>query len=146
MAIFLGVLTLIYNAATGYSLIISALIADKQLAVTLTPVLIIPFMLFAGFFVNQNNIPIYLIEFQYLSIFKYGYQALMLNEFHYFKEDDNYKTCYKSTDPTIHCPDPLVAFDSPEDLSLSSLILLILFVGFYVISLIIMKALSSSFE
>jgi hypothetical protein len=26
--------------------------SDKQLAVTLTPVLIIPFMLFAGFFVN----------------------------------------------------------------------------------------------
>lgn len=52
VAVFLGILVLIYNAATGYSLIISSLISDKQLAVTLTPVLIIPFMLFAGFFVN----------------------------------------------------------------------------------------------
>lgn len=43
--------------------------------------LIIPFMLFAGFFVNQDNIPWYLKEFQYLSIFKYGYQALFLNEY-----------------------------------------------------------------
>jgi len=69
---------LIYAASGSYALIISTLFSDKQLAVTLTPILIIPFMLFAGFFVNQDNIPIWLIEFQYLSFFKYGYQALML--------------------------------------------------------------------
>lgn len=50
--VFLGILILVYNSASGYSMIISALISDKQLAVTLTPVLIIPFMLFAGFFVS----------------------------------------------------------------------------------------------
>ena len=72
---------LIYNASSGYALILGTMFSDKQLAVTLTPVLIIPFMLFAGFFVNQENIPKFLIEFQYLSIFKYGYQALMLNEY-----------------------------------------------------------------
>ena len=71
--IFLGILILIYNASSGYSLIISASFSDKQLAVTLTPVLIIPFMLFAGFFVSSDNIPWYLKEFEYLSIFKYGY-------------------------------------------------------------------------
>lgn len=45
-------MVLIYSAAGSYALIISTLFADKQLAVTLTPILIIPFMLFAGFFVN----------------------------------------------------------------------------------------------
>lgn len=74
----MGLLVLIYSAAGSYALIISTLFSDKQLAVTLTPILIIPFMLFAGFFVNQDNIPIWLIQFQYLSFFKYGYQALML--------------------------------------------------------------------
>lgn len=74
----MAILILIYSAGGSYALIISTIFSDKQLAVTLTPVLIIPFMLFAGFFVNQNNIPIWLIEFQYLSFFKYGYQALML--------------------------------------------------------------------
>ena len=44
---FLLILILIYNASSGYSLIISASFSDKQLAVTLTPVLIIPFMLLA---------------------------------------------------------------------------------------------------
>jgi ABC-2 type transporter len=76
-----GLLILIYCSAGSYALIISTLFSDKQLAVTLTPILIIPFMLFAGFFVNQSNIPIWLIEFQYLSFFKYGYQTLMLVSF-----------------------------------------------------------------
>lgn len=79
--LFLLSLILIYNASSGYSLIISASFSDKQLAVTLTPVLIIPFMLFAGFFVSSSSIPIFLKEFEYLSIFKYGYQALMYNQF-----------------------------------------------------------------
>jgi ATP-binding cassette subfamily G (WHITE) protein 1 len=52
--IFLAILVLAYNASSGYSLIISASFSDKQLAVTLTPVLIIPFMLFAGFFVATS--------------------------------------------------------------------------------------------
>lgn len=76
---FLVILILAYNASSGYSLIISASFSDKQLAVTLTPVLIIPFMLFAGFFVAASNIPYFLKEFEYLSIFKYSYQALMHN-------------------------------------------------------------------
>ena len=46
------ILFLIYNASSGYALILGTIFSDKQLAVTLTPVLIIPFMLFAGFFVN----------------------------------------------------------------------------------------------
>jgi ABC-type multidrug transport system permease subunit len=79
--LFLATLILIYNASSGYSLIISASFSDKQLAVTLTPVLIIPFMLFAGFFVSASSIPWFLKEFEYLSIFKYGYQALLLNQF-----------------------------------------------------------------
>ena len=71
--IIVAILMNLYIAAGSYALIISCIFSDKQLAVTLTPVLIIPFMLFAGFFVNQSNIPIFLIEFQYLSFFKYGY-------------------------------------------------------------------------
>jgi len=61
--VFLLILFLIYNASGGYSLILGTLFSDKQLAVTLTPVLIIPFMLFAGFFVNQNQIPKFLLPF-----------------------------------------------------------------------------------
>lgn len=71
--VFLITLILIYNASSGYSLIISATFSNKQVAVTLTPVLIVPFMLFAGFFVAADTIPKWLREFEYLSIYKYGY-------------------------------------------------------------------------
>lgn len=70
-----------YNAAGGYALVIGTLFSDKQLAVTLTPVLFLPFVLFSGFFVSQDKIPKWLIEFEYLSIQKYSYQSLMLNEY-----------------------------------------------------------------
>lgn len=80
---FLLTLILIYNCASGYSLIISATFSNKQVAVTLTPVLIVPFMLFAGYYVASKDIPYWLREFEYLSIYKYGYQALMHNEFDY---------------------------------------------------------------
>ena len=83
---FLLILILVYNASSGYSLIISASFSDKQLAVTLTPVLIIPFMLFAGFFVSSSNIPVFLKIFEYLSIFKYGYESLMHNQFDAYKD------------------------------------------------------------
>ncbi len=50
--LFLGIIILQYLTAGSYALIISSIFSDKQLAVTLVPVLVIPFMLFAGFFVN----------------------------------------------------------------------------------------------
>lgn len=95
--IFILILILCYNASSGYSLIISASFSDKQLAVTLTPVLIIPFMLFAGFFVSTDNIPIFLKEFEYISIFKYGYNALLINQFEpYMNQTDPAFGCIKA--------------------------------------------------
>ena len=41
--IFLLILILIYNASAGYALIISTAFSNKQMAVTLTPILVIPF-------------------------------------------------------------------------------------------------------
>ena len=132
---FLLTLILIYNASSGYSLIISSSFSNKQVAVTLTPVLIIPFMLFAGFFVASSSIPIWLREFEYFSIFKYGYQALMANEFHNNKNfacayqgegiQNNYTLC-GDTDPLSQV--------SKMTLSLSLGLLFTLYVLCYMIS------------
>lgn len=46
----------------------------------LVPVLIIPFMLLGGFFINLddvNDIRVIFYPIMYLSPFKYGYQAIM---------------------------------------------------------------------
>ena len=134
-------LFLIYNASSGYALILGTIFSDKQLAVTLTPVLIIPFMLFAGFFVNQENIPKWLIEFQYLSIFKYGYQALMLNEY-----EGLVLECMELGDNWKDSCNPLKEFNSPQTLDVSLYCLVGMYVGCYIISLIIMIKLSTKYE
>lgn len=141
---FLLCLILIYNASSGYSLIISASFSDKQLAVTLTPVLIIPFMLFAGFFVSTSSIPWFLKEFEYLSIFKYGYQALMLNQFTDNTNfpcsiPDGYKTGCLDTDP-------LSQISQKETLLSSLLCLTGLYVVCYMFSWFLLHKLCKSYD
>jgi hypothetical protein len=135
-----GILILIYASAGAYALIISTLFADKQVAVTLTPILIIPFMLFAGFFVNQENIPVWLIEFQYLSFFKYGYQALMINEY-----TDLQLTCMSPPPGVLKC-DPLGEFKSPQTLGESIIALAGMYFACYILALLFMKKLSTKYE
>lgn len=144
-------LILAYNASSGYSLIISTSISDKQLAVTLTPVLIIPFMLFAGFFVAASNIPWFLKEFEFLSLFKYSYQALIYNEFDYYIKQDNdpdyFAACaYPNADGSEgNCsPYSQLAGDSTRGKSL--LCLAGIYVGCYMISWFILTRLSSTYE
>lgn len=69
------------NAATGLGYIVGAAVEDKRLAVGLLPMVMLPFMLVGGFFVNQNNFVNVLLPFEYLSLFKYGYQVLTINEY-----------------------------------------------------------------
>lgn len=139
---FLLTLILIYNASSGYSLIISASFSDKQLAVTLTPVLIIPFMLFAGFFVSTSSIPIFLKEFEYLSIFKYGYQALMMIQ---FNNNANFPCSHGLDYSECYGTDPLTQI-SDETLASSLGALAGLYVGCYLISWILLSCLSKSYD
>lgn len=99
--------TLSYNAAGSYSILLGACISNRELAVAITPVLIIPFMLFGGFFVTPSQIPWFMREFEYLSIFKYGYQAAMRTEFennpHFpcaeIDGPNNYTSCGRDNNP-----------------------------------------------
>ena len=156
--IFELILILIYNASSGYSLIISASFSDKQLAVTLTPVLIIPFMLFAGFFVSSDNIPWYLKEFEYLSIFKYGYQALMRNQFDdYYDEKTKWSeegkpepndctySCMCMTGGIDSC-DPFSQIAMKPDLSGSMWCLFGIYGLCYLVSWFILSRLSTKYE
>jgi ATP-binding cassette subfamily G (WHITE) protein 1 len=71
--IFLTTSILCYNAFTGFGYILGTSIHNKQVSVILTPVLIVPTMLFAGFFVNQENIPNFLLPLREIAIFKYAF-------------------------------------------------------------------------
>jgi len=47
----------------------------------MTSVIVLPFMLVGGFFVNQNNFIVVLKPFEYISLPKYGFQVFTLNEY-----------------------------------------------------------------
>ena len=66
-----------YLASSSYSFIISTLFADKNLCVTLTPILIIPLMLFGGYFAPISSFEKIFQYISYVSFFRYGWQALI---------------------------------------------------------------------
>jgi ABC-type multidrug transport system permease subunit len=49
-----GILIVTYLAASSYGLVIGSLFADKQVAMTMIPLVVMPLMLFAGFFVSAS--------------------------------------------------------------------------------------------
>lgn len=97
-----------YLAGGAYALMISASFSEKKLAVTLIPILIAPFQLLSGFFVNETRVPFWLMPFNYVSFYKYGFQALMLIEY----EGLQLECMEIPKDRMGHC-DPLGDFKSP---------------------------------
>jgi len=45
------------------------------------PVLIVPLFLVGGFFTNLNEVPKVFYPLEYFSMFKYGFQALITNNY-----------------------------------------------------------------
>jgi ATP-binding cassette, subfamily G (WHITE), eye pigment precursor transporter len=125
-----GVHFLLSNAATSMGLMIGASFNDKSIAVGMLPVIILPFMLVGGFFVNQNNFVPVLLPFEYTSIFKYSFQAFVLNE---------YKNLDLDWEPKC---DPLGELDFEETLEESIVALACLCVGFYVLAYLILFCVS----
>jgi len=67
--------------SVSLGLAISAGAPNVTVANIIAPITLVLLMLFGGFFINSANVPVYLIWLQYLSFFKYGYEALVVNEF-----------------------------------------------------------------
>ena len=74
------VVTCLDFCAASFGLIYAALIPKLETAMALVPVLIIPFMLLGGFFVDleqYTDIRVIFYPVMYLSPFKYGFQGGM---------------------------------------------------------------------
>ena len=68
-------------AAMGMGFAGGVLVSDKNVAVGMIPVIIIPLMLLSGFFVDQDNILPVLTPFEYISLFKWSLQVYVYNEY-----------------------------------------------------------------
>ncbi len=70
-------------ALVGNSLgiLTGSLFKDAKRASALTPVFILPLMMFSGLYNKLNSIPKWIGWLQYLSPFRYGLHSSLLNEF-----------------------------------------------------------------
>lgn len=68
-------------ASSSLSVFLGALIPDPKQAVEMSPLLFVPQILFAGFFVRTSLIPVWLRWAQYLCSLKYGINLLITIEF-----------------------------------------------------------------
>ena len=64
-----------YFCGSAFGLVISVFVPKVEVAMALFPALILPGMIFAGYFVNQSDIPYYFYEFEYTSPFRYLFMA-----------------------------------------------------------------------
>lgn len=75
-----GIIILVSNVAVSFGLIISSLAGNVNIALAIAPPILIPFMMFGGFFLNNDSVPVYFVWLKYLSWFKYANEYLMVNQ------------------------------------------------------------------
>jgi len=69
------------NVGNSLGISLSCLFESLEVALQGAPLIILPLVLFSGFFVNSNGIPVWFDWIKYLSPMKYSYEALMKNEY-----------------------------------------------------------------
>eukprot|EP00347_Sterkiella_histriomuscorum_P001693 403371041 len=75
------ILFLVSFLSASYGYLISSIFEKEEDAVGMTPLFILPQVLFGGFFANSGNYPVWISWFQYLSPLRYGLEAFVDNEF-----------------------------------------------------------------
>ncbi|KAK4279925.1 hypothetical protein QN277_011623 [Acacia crassicarpa] len=68
-------------AGNSFVTFLSGVLPHEMLGYTIVVKTLAYFLLFSGFFINRDRIPVYWIWFHYLSLVKYPYEAVMQNEF-----------------------------------------------------------------
>ncbi|KAL7031147.1 hypothetical protein ACKWTF_006909 [Chironomus riparius] len=76
----IGIVCLIANVSTSFGYLISCASSSISMALSIAPPVIIPFLIFGGFFLNAASVPDYFKWLSYFSWFRYGNEALMINQ------------------------------------------------------------------
>ena len=59
---------------------ISCIAGTTDIALAVAPTLVIPLLLFGGFFLSNEDVPVYFDWMRYISWFMYGNEALSINQ------------------------------------------------------------------
>ncbi|GKV05741.1 hypothetical protein SLEP1_g17714 [Rubroshorea leprosula] len=75
-------------AGSSFVTFLSGVVSHVMLGFTVVVAILAYFLLFSGFFISRDRIPLYWIWFHYISLVKYPYEAVLQNEF------DNPTKCF----------------------------------------------------
>lgn len=84
----LSVVTLVANVATSFGYLISCASSSISMALSVGPPVIIPFLIFGGFFLNSASVPAYFHYLSYFSWFRYANEALLINQWSTIEEGE----------------------------------------------------------
>lgn len=82
MTCLIGVL--VANCASSFGYFVSCISSNITMALSIGPPIMIPLLIFGGFFLNNDSTPVYFVWLKYLSWFYYGNEALMVNQWSNF--------------------------------------------------------------
>ncbi len=66
-------------AGSSVGLLLGSVIFDAQSVAAVVPIVLLPLILFSGFFVNSDTLPMWIGWIQYISPVKYGFIAFVTN-------------------------------------------------------------------
>lgn len=96
---------------TGY--FISCLSSSLKIASALSAPMIIPLLLFGGFFLNNGSVPVYFQWLRYMSWLMYGNEALSINQWQGIKFDNpNCNMLNGESDMPINTSNSTISVDS----------------------------------
>lgn len=131
---FMVILISLSSCATGLGYMVACLTGKPEIASIVGPIVILPFLLFGGLFLNNGSTPGYFIWLKYLSPIKYGFEALMQT----FWNNIDHIRCDQSTQTTkcFEKGQDVLNFYELNDLSiaLNIVVIIALNIGFRLIA------------
>ncbi|KAL4222609.1 ATPase [Mactra antiquata] len=102
--IYSAICILVANISVSFGYIVSTAAKSVSAALAIAPPLLIPLIMFGGFFLNSKSVPVYFIWLEYLSWFKYSNELIAVNQWENVNSIacDNSTIClYKSGDQVL---------------------------------------------
>ena len=114
-------ITLLGLTASSISILVGSIASNAQVAIQLAPLITVPQILFAGFFVSIQKIPSFIRWIQYICALKYGINLSMIYEFNSIPQNFpiTKKELYYET--IIGCPFPVSStnFTCPDNVTIN---------------------------
>ncbi|CAI7855355.1 unnamed protein product, partial [Closterium sp. NIES-53] len=79
--LFLVILMLEFTAMNGLGIVIGSIAPTPQIALAMGPLFTVVLMLFGGFYVNIDSIPVWIRWVRYISPIQWGFVGLAVNQF-----------------------------------------------------------------